>query len=153
MSQHKVFLGLGSNVGDRSGNLCSAVSALESHPDIELKSQSTVIETKPMGNINQEDFLNQVVQINTILSPHKLLHYCLSIEESLGRTRDQKWGPRTLDIDILFYDALVLWEQNLMIPHPEVHKRLFMLEPLLELAPEHIHPVFQQSIQAIHSAF
>ena len=115
-----------------------------------MTKRSAVIETEPMGSIEQADFLNQVIEIETSLSPHELLEVCADIELQNDRQRDQKWGPRTLDIDILFFGARVIWEPNLMIPHPEVHKRVFMLEPLLELAPDYNHPVFHQTIKAIH---
>ena len=127
MLNENIFLGLGSNLGDRASYLQHAIDALSSHTQITLNGQSSVIETEPRGDIEQNQFLNQVVQIESALDPQELLSYCLDIERVNGRERLQKWGPRTLDIDILFFGDEVICGLELTVPHPEVHKRIFML--------------------------
>ena len=114
-----------------------------------VANQSTVHETAPVSHIEQGDFLNQVVQVETTLDPLSLLRVCLDTEASLGRVREERWGPRAIDIDILFYGDEIIELNGLTIPHPEVHKRSFMLTPLAEIAPEHAHPVLKSSIAAM----
>ncbi len=152
MKYTQVFLGLGSNVGDRELYLQSAVELLQCDENIQLLNQSSVIETLPVGDIEQRDFLNQVIQIATEFEAEQLLERCIKIEQSQGRIRKEKWGPRTLDIDILFFDNLQLNSQNLSIPHPEVHKRHFMLIPLFEIAPSLVHPTLHHSVEEMLGA-
>lgn len=144
-----VFLGFGSNVGTREVHLESALDLLKENSEIVVVAESAIIETQPVGDIEQGLFLNQVLKIETSLLPEALLLVCLEIETQQGRIRNEKWGPRTLDIDILFYGNHVHWTPTLIIPHPEVHRRLFMLKPLFELAPSYVHPVFNQSVDVM----
>lgn len=148
MTKH-VFLGLGSNLGDRAVHLNNAISALCFHDAINITSQSSVLETEPVGNESQGKFLNVVVEIETTLSPMELLQACLEIEILQGRVRNEKWGPRTIDIDILFFSDQLIKEEGLQIPHPEVHNRSFVLIPLVEIAPMLIHPSLNQSAKAM----
>lgn len=127
----RAFLGLGSNVGDRLDHLRSAVGSL---PDVEAVSD--VYETDPVGGPDQGRFLNIVVQIDTDLGPRALLGLCHRLESAAGRVRDIRWGPRTLDVDILWIDGATLDEPDLQVPHPRMFERRFVLEPLAELAPE-----------------
>ena len=150
---HRIFLGLGSNLGNRENYLKKAIERIEAHQAILIKATSSMIETEPVGNISQGYYLNQVVEIQSDIEPSDLLDYCLSIEKLHGRERGEKWGPRTLDIDLLFYGNLEIKEKGLRIPHPEVHKREFMLIPLAEIAPDYIHPEFKRSIQTILREF
>ena len=143
------YLGLGSNEGNRHQYLLEAIQILDQHDEVHVANQSTVHETTPVSHIEQGDFLNQVVQVETALDPPSLLRVCLDTEASLGRVREERWGPRTIDIDILFYGDDIIELNGLTIPHPEVHKRSFMLTPLAEIAPEHVHPVLKSSIAAM----
>lgn len=127
----RAFLGLGSNIGDRLGHLRSAVGSL---PD--LVAVSGVYETDPVGGPDQGRFLNIVVQLDTDLGPRDLLGLCHRLESVAGRVRDVRWGPRTLDVDILWIDGVTLDEPDLQIPHPRMFERRFVLEPLAELAPD-----------------
>ncbi len=140
------FLGLGSNLGHRKRNLENAIAALSSHPQIDVLSRSSFHDSAPVGNLNQGRFLNAVVKIETSLKPEELLDTLLAIEIELGRVRAEHWGPRTIDIDILTLHDLVYESKRLSIPHPLMHERRFVLEPLAEIAPDFRHPVLGSSI-------
>jgi 2-amino-4-hydroxy-6-hydroxymethyldihydropteridine diphosphokinase len=144
---HIVYLGLGSNLGNRKVNLQAAVEGIE--PVARLLATSPIYETPPWGYLNQPDFLNQVVRVDTDLSPSELLVYLKSLETRLGRTATVRYGPRTIDIDILFYDDLILDEPGLIIPHPRIQGRAFVLVPLADLAPDMLHPLEGKSILAL----
>lgn len=131
-----VFIGLGSNVGNRNDNLKKAVEMLESHSRIKVIKRSSIYETAPVGYVNQPDFLNAVVKIETALSPRELIKVTKGVEEELKRKRKTKWGPRTIDLDILIYDDVVMDEPHLKLPHPEIVNRAFVLVPLYEIAAE-----------------
>ena len=141
LSRHTAYLGLGSNMGDRAGYLDFACRRLAMQHGIEPEAVSAYRETEPWGNVCQEKFINACVRVSTILSPHALLTAVLGIEQEAGRERKIHWGPRTLDIDILLYDDLVYADERLILPHPEMEKRRFVLEPLVEIAPWLRHPV------------
>jgi 2-amino-4-hydroxy-6-hydroxymethyldihydropteridine diphosphokinase len=130
------FLGLGSNLGDRRKQLAQALRKLGDDPAIAIVRGSSVYETKPVGMVDQPDFLNMVVQVETSCAPLALLSVCLGIEAGLGRERRQRWGPRTIDLDILLYDQVKLNDERLVLPHPRMHERSFVLSPLAEIAPE-----------------
>ncbi len=149
MTQEKVFLGLGSNMGDRTATLESAIEQLERIEDLLVVSKSTITETEPLGKIPQRNFLNMVVQVVTTLDPQRLLRMCLEIEQQHGRIRGERWAPRTLDIDILFYGDFQINENGLTIPHPEAHLRRFVLDPLAEIAPDFEHPTTKKRIAAM----
>ena len=149
MKYQNIFLGLGSNLGDREVHLQRAIALLEEDECVQIKKKSTVIETEPIGHIEQGAFLNQVIQIETSYEPYSLLQKCLKIEQSSGRIREDKWGPRTLDIDILFFGETVLQSDGLKIPHPEASNRAFVLLPLAEIAPTFQHPVSGQQMEAM----
>ncbi len=129
----KVFLGLGSNLGDRHHHISTAISVLKLNNEIEVTKESSIYETEPYGYINQPNFLNMVVEINTTLSPMGLLNFVNDIEAKLGRKRLIHWGPRTIDIDILLYDGMIIKNEVLEVPHPYIMKRLFVLVPLAEI--------------------
>ena len=145
----RVFLAVGSNLGDRVKNLARAVSQLKQAHGIEFVRASNTYETEPVGGPSQGKYLNAVWEIRTHLSPHNLLQMLLMIETSLGRERQGRNFPRTLDLDILFYDQKIIHEQGLVIPHPRLHERAFVLNPLCDLAPDWIHPEFQKTIQTL----
>jgi 2-amino-4-hydroxy-6-hydroxymethyldihydropteridine diphosphokinase len=129
------FLGLGSNLGDRARHLAEAIRQLRTVEGVRVSALSPVYETKPVGLTDQPDFLNLVVAIETSLSPPTLLARCLAIEQALGRKRDVRWGPRTLDIDVLLHGDNVLTGPELILPHPRLTERAFVLVPLATLAP------------------
>lgn len=143
---HRAYLGLGTNLGDKEANLNKALELINEIDGCEVRTQSSWTETKAWGNEEQEDFLNGAVEIRTYLEPHELLKEIAGIEYSLGRVRKEKWGPRTIDVDILLYDNLVMYEDDLIIPHPYMHVRDFVLKPLSEIAPFFIHPVYSKNI-------
>ena len=130
------YLGLGGNLGDRCQYLTEAVRALNDEPGISVKTVSSVYETKPVGVVDQPDFLNLVARVTTELSARDLLARCLRIETGLGRVRTERWGPRTIDIDVLWFDGQTMNEPDLVLPHPRMLTRAFVLVPLAEIAPE-----------------
>lgn len=130
------YLGLGSNVGDRRENLHTAVRLVASDQHCRVTAVSALYLTKPVGFVDQGDFLNAVIEVRTALSARDLLRLCRSIEERLGRQRTFRWGPRVIDIDILSYDAGTIDEEELVVPHPMMMERAFVLVPLAEIAPE-----------------
>ena len=129
------FLSLGSNIEDRLDHLQSAVNALAAHPKIRVDAVSSVYETDPVGGPEQGPFLNLVVRAATLLSPRGLLRAGQDVEQTLGRVRTERWGPRTIDVDILLYGNRTVDRRNLQIPHPRLTERPFALVPLLEVAP------------------
>lgn len=143
------YIGLGSNMGDKAANLKRAIEELGKVPGNKVLAVSSFYETEPVGNIEQDWFINAAVKIETGLTPRELLEVLLKIEKELGRVRDERWGPRAIDLDILLYDDLVLNDEGLVIPHPYLHERGFVLVPLSEIAPEVIHPIFKKSIQEL----
>ncbi len=146
-----IFLHTGSNIGDREKNLAQARQRIATKIGT-ITSQSAIYETAAWGNTEQADFLNQAIGVNTDLSPQVLLTAVLDIENAMGRTRDagQRWQPRVIDIDILLYGDEIIEEVNLVIPHPELHKRNFVLVPLMEIAPEVLHPVLRLPIEELY---
>ena len=140
-----VFLLLGSNLGDRSVLLKQAIECIEEEIAPVIK-QSAVYETQSWGKEDSPDYLNQVILIQTELSAQIILKKILNIEWKIGRVREEKWGPRLIDIDILFYGDALINEPELQVPHPELHKRRFTLEPLAEIAPKLIHPILTKNI-------
>ena len=146
---HRVYLGVGSNMGDRERYLYGAVKSLEAHPLVTVRNVSKWINTSPYGGVEQEDFLNGVIEIETILGPEGLLETLHEIENKAGRVRTLRWGPRTLDLDILLYDELQWAEDNLVIPHPDMANRAFVLQPLAEIAPGLVHPVLGKTAAAL----
>lgn len=150
----KAYLGLGTNLGDRLDNLETAIQLLNKHPKIDITAKSSIYITKPFGYIDQPDFLNMVVEISTILSPEDILDVIKEVEAILGRTREIHWGPRIIDIDILLYDDKIINSENLVIPHPYITKRLFVLIPLSEIYNGSIPGIFltiEQLIEELDS--
>lgn len=141
-----VYLSLGSNLGNREENILYAVRKLK-EIGFEIKETSSIYKTSPWGKPDQPYFLNLVLEGETKLSPQRLLQKAKIIEKTLGRKKGEKWGPRTIDIDILFYDNKIIKTPNLKIPHPQLHERNFVLIPLKEIAPNFIHPLLKQNVQ------
>ena len=147
-----VYLSLGSNLGDRLGYLQQATSILSVHKDINIVATSSFYETEPWQMEAENWFVNAVVQITTTLSPEALLEETQRIEVQLGRIKNssEKYADRTIDIDLLFYDDLIMHTGELTIPHPLMHKRAFMLVPMLEIAQDYVHPLFKKTISDLY---
>jgi len=145
---NQAVLLLGSNVGARPANLERAIMELGEHAG-QINMQSPVYETAPWGNTHQAPFLNQVVVLSTTMHAAGLMDRILSIEERMGRRRKEKWEPRVIDIDILFFNDEIRDEKNLTIPHPEMHKRKFTLVPLAQLLPGFVHPVLKKTVSEL----
>ncbi len=141
-----IYLGIGSNLGNREENCERAIGLLEEN-GIKITRRSSMTETEPWGIENQPGFINMAVEAETGLSPEELLKLLKNIESAIGRKESERWGPRLIDIDILFYDAAVLKTQELEIPHPGIAERDFVLKPLAEITPDKIHPVLNKSIK------
>ncbi|PLV58664.1 2-amino-4-hydroxy-6-hydroxymethyldihydropteridine pyrophosphokinase [Thermotoga sp. KOL6] len=144
----RVVIALGSNLGNRKANIETAIEKMK-EKGLSIEKISTIVETEPYGYVNQPKFLNAVCLANTSLSPRGLLETLLSIEKEMGRKRTRKWGPRIIDLDIIFYNELVVREKDLVIPHPDAHNRFFVLEPLCEIAPNFVHPVFKKTVREL----
>ena len=140
-----VYIGVGSNLGDREGN-CLRALALMAESGLVVTKRSSMHETEPWGILEQPRFINMVVSVKTNLDPVRLLALLKDIEKLAGRKETVKYGPRTLDIDMLLYDSLVVKEPALEIPHPLMHERGFVLAPLAEIAPDVIHPVLKKTV-------
>ena len=143
----RAALGLGSNVGDRRAHLETALSGLRAR--LEVLSVSRFLATEPVGGPPQGEFLNAAALVETELSPRALLELAQALEEAAGRERDARWGPRTLDIDLLLYGDEVVRDADLVIPHPRLHERRFVLEPLAEIAPDWIVPRLDRTVREL----
>lgn len=144
---HIVYLALGSNMGNRLSNLKAAVLNLT--PQMAVKQKSSVYETPPWGFTEQDAFLNQVVKVTTYLEPEPLLRHFKRMETALGRVPNFQNGPRVIDIDILFFDKMIINTPPLVVPHPRLHERAFVLVPLAEIEPDFVHPILQRPINKI----
>lgn len=150
MPQITAYLGIGSNLGDRSANIKRSIRYLRSNPRISVKKISRLHETTPCGGPkNQPLYLNAAVKIETSLNPFDLLQYLKTVEKRLKRRTPVRWGSRTIDLDILFFDNLVLLHRDLSLPHPLLHKRMFVLKPLSEIAAGAMHPLFKKSVRTL----
>lgn len=138
--ENRAFIGLGSNMGDRYDYLMQAIKLLDSHPKIKIVNISSVYETDPVGYTDQNLFLNMVIEAETDLSAEELLESCMKIETTLGRKREIRWGPRTLDLDILLFNNENIETENLVVPHPRMFERAFVIVPLLEICPSIPYP-------------
>lgn len=144
---HIIYLALGSNMGNRLANLKNAISNLP--PQMDVKKKSPVYETPPWGHTDQPAFLNQAVMAETYMEPENLLGHLKRLETALGREPSFENGPRLIDIDILFYDDLVLDSPPLVVPHPRLHHRGFVLVPLNDIAPDLVHPILGRPISEL----
>jgi 2-amino-4-hydroxy-6-hydroxymethyldihydropteridine diphosphokinase len=150
---NSAYLGLGSNLGNRMAFLRSGRDSLANRSDIVIIRAAGVYETEAVGGPPENPlFLNTVLQIETSLDPQQLLAACLAIEDEFGRTRPARWAPRTLDIDILFYADRVICEESLVIPHPRLQERSFVLAPLRDIAPDLRHPLLDQTVSELAAA-
>lgn len=143
---HKAYVAIGSNMGDKKAYLENAVDALGKISGCQVTKVSEFLKTEPYGVTDQDEFLNGCLELRTLLTPHELLKELNRIEQEAGRERIIHWGPRTLDLDIIFYDNLVLEDTDLCIPHVDMHNRVFVLKPLCEIAPYKRHPVYGKTV-------
>lgn len=143
---HRVYLSLGSNIGNKRKNLLEAIRKIGELENTEVVKSSTILETEPFGYLEQDNFLNACLEIKTLMTAQEFLKEILQIELDMGRVREIKWGPRIIDIDILFYDKEIIEEDNLAVPHPWICEREFVLDPLSEIAPNYIHPLEKKTI-------
>jgi len=148
-SWHTVYIGMGSNLGDSRETIKQAGQIISKDLGIRLKRLSTLIETEPWGKKEQPNFINTVCEIETWWTPEQLMHFLLEVEEQFGRKRKEQWGPRTLDLDILLYDQLMSENPYVILPHPWLHKRLFILDALCELNPYLIHPLLGKRMMTL----
>ena len=144
----RVYIGIGSNLGDRQANCLKAIAFLNQAGQRVLK-QSSQYETEPWGKTDQPRFINMAVEIETDLNPRGLLRRLKEIENYMGRVHTARWGPRLIDLDILLYEDQVVTEDELQIPHPRMHERAFVLQPLAEICPENVHPLLHKSIDEL----
>ncbi len=147
---HKAFIALGSNLGDKRKNIEIAIEKIK-EKGIKILKVSSIIETEPYGYKDQDSFLNAVCLVETSLDPFSLLRVLLNIEEEMGRKRIFKWGPRNIDLDIIFYDDLVIESEELIIPHPDAHNRTFVMGPISEIEPDFVHPVLKRRVIDIYN--
>ncbi|MDD5793819.1 2-amino-4-hydroxy-6-hydroxymethyldihydropteridine diphosphokinase [Clostridium sp. HCP1S3_B4] len=145
-SSHEVYLSIGSNIGNKEANLNEAIKRLESYNEITVEKKSTFIKTEPWGYLDQEEFLNGALKINTIFDERELMKVLLSIEKDMKRERKVKWGPRIIDLDIIFFDDLVSSDEFVTLPHPRMEEREFVLKPLNEIAPFKLHPILKERV-------
>lgn len=146
----KAYLGLGSNLGDRLAAMRAAIHALDQHSGVDVdfdRGVSSLYETSPVGGApGQDPYLNSCIRVETTMSAKNFLEASEAIEAALGRARQQRWGPRVIDIDLLLFGDLVVDDECLSVPHPRLHQRRFVLEPLAEIAGEVLHPLLQVTI-------
>ena len=143
------LIAIGSNLGTPKKNCIEAIDIISSSPGIKIISKSSFYQTAPVGNTEQNWFINSVIKISTQLNPDILLAVLLEIESKMGRIRKEKWGPRIIDLDLLFYDNLIIKKKDLTLPHPEIQKRNFVLQPLNEIEENFIHPSLNKSINTL----
>lgn len=145
---NRAILLIGGNLGDRTGNLQKAVQLIAETAG-EVLQTSALYQTAPWGAVDQPDYLNQGIEIRTSLDALTLLHTLLEIERKIGRIRQEKWGSRVIDIDLIFFNDAVLSLPELKVPHPQMHLRQFVLVPLLEIVPDYVHPVLHKTVREL----
>ncbi|MDH3255997.1 MAG: 2-amino-4-hydroxy-6-hydroxymethyldihydropteridine diphosphokinase [Nitrospinota bacterium] len=148
-AERTAYIAIGSNMDSPAENCNEAADLLNDHPAISISTRSSLYETEPLGKSDQNWFVNSVVEVTTHLSPELLFKACLAIEKKMGRVRDEKWGPRIIDLDILFYDDFVFKERDLEVPHPGIAERSFVLVPMNEIAPDFVHPKLKKTIETL----
>ena len=145
----RAFIGAGANLGEPVRQIRQAQDALQKSPGIEFLGASFLYRTQPVGPVEQPPFINAVFALECSVSPRELLTLLLEIERNMGRVREERWGPRVIDLDLLFFGEEVIKEQGLEVPHPRLHERRFVLAPLAEIAPGFVHPVIKKSVSEL----
>jgi len=143
-ARHSAYIAIGSNLGDKASHIEQALTLINQSNHTKILRQSSLIETDPVGYDDQDTFLNGMIMVSTTLTPKKLMQWLMSIEAELKRERLVKWGPRTIDLDIIYYDDYVTDDSDIVLPHPRMHERAFVLEPLAEIAPYAVHPLYKK---------
>lgn len=146
---HTAYVAFGSNIGEKENYIKRALEKIEERK-IKIIKVSPIYETEPYGVLDQDSFLNGVVKIETNLTPENLIKELLLIEKQLDRVRERRWGPRTIDLDIIFYDDLIINKNNLIIPHKDMENREFVLKPLCDIDKNFIHPVLKKSVKQLY---
>lgn len=144
--RHNAYVTLGSNIGEKEANLREALQRMEEVDGIEIKKLSSFSVTEPWGKEDQDEFVNAAVKLETYLTPQELMKELLKIEKEMGRVREEKWGPRVIDLDIVLFDDIISNDEFVIIPHPLMHLRDFVIEPLKEIAPYAIHPLLNKRV-------
>ncbi|MCQ8259905.1 2-amino-4-hydroxy-6-hydroxymethyldihydropteridine diphosphokinase [Streptococcus suis] len=147
--KHLAYLSIGGNMGNRQDYLQAALDKLASHPACQLGLVSNIYETPAWGKTDQDDFLNLACQVYTDLSAQDFLSVCQNIEQELDRVRIEKWGQRTIDLDIIFWDEEKIQEEDLIVPHPYAHERAFVLLPLADISRDFCHPILGQKVEEL----
>lgn len=145
---HTSYIALGTNMGDKEQNIKEALEKLQID-SCRVTKISDIYTTKPVGYTEQDDFLNCTAELKTLFTPKELIQFMLNIEKDLKRERTIKWGPRTIDLDVLLYDNIITSSEEIIIPHPRMHERLFVLKPLSDIAPFVVHPILNKRIKEI----
>ncbi|MBR9647539.1 2-amino-4-hydroxy-6-hydroxymethyldihydropteridine diphosphokinase [Clostridium tyrobutyricum] len=148
---HNVYVSLGSNMGNKQENISKSITMIDNSKYCKVIDISSNYETKPVGYLDQDNFLNCAIYVRTILTPEQLIKFFMNIEKILKRKRIIKWGPRTIDLDILLYDNIISDSREITIPHPRMHERMFVLKPLSEIAPYVLHPILKKRIFEIEN--
>jgi 2-amino-4-hydroxy-6-hydroxymethyldihydropteridine diphosphokinase len=146
---HTAYIGIGSNLGTSGENCVEAIEKISTNDHIKIISKSSFYKTAPIGDIEQDWFINSVIRVDTKLNPKELLLTLLNIESEMGRIRKEKWGPRLIDLDLLFYDKLILNQEGITLPHPEMQKRNFVLVPLNEISESLTHPILKKTVKTL----
>ena len=145
----RAFIGAGANLGEPIRQIRQAQEQLGKAPGVKFLATSSFYRTQPMGPVEQPPFVNAVFSLEPEIGPHDLLSLLLDIEGRMGRVRKERWGPRVIDLDLLFYGEMVIGEEGLDVPHPRLHERRFVLAPLAEVAPDFIHPVLKKTVSEL----
>ena len=151
MKYNVVFIGVGSNLGNREENIKKAILKISELPQTSVLATSSIINTKPIGKRDQPDFLNCIIKIETKYTSNGLLTELQNIESDMGRIRKEKWGPRVIDLDILFFNDEIIETEDLTIPHPEILNREFILCLMKEIAPKFVHPIEKKTIEELYA--
>lgn len=145
-SWHEAIIAVGANMGDKKKNIMDAFDIINSSKHTKILETANFYETEPFGYENQDMFLNTAIKVKTMLLPKQLMEFLLQVEKDLKRERIIKWGPRTLDLDVIFYDDIVSYEKEIIIPHPRMEERMFVLEPICDLVPYKVHPILNKRV-------